>query len=112
MSQWGKHFKIAGVTVLPDVGPTGFDRIHRASLINDFMIISAEAGADLDRTRAILEPYRGKPYGELLDFLNELCVAPAIEDGRRYIPFYDPNKAEAITRDGQRIIRETLERKL
>lgn len=74
MGQWSQPFKIAGVTVLPHVATNGFDPIGQTSVIDDFFVIGTEAGADPDRARAVLEPFKGKPHSDLLQFLNEMCV--------------------------------------
>jgi hypothetical protein len=76
MSQWGQVFTIAGVTVIPHIATNAFDPAKPESLIDDFMISDTEAGADIDRARSFLDPFRGKPYGELTKVLDEMCVVP------------------------------------
>jgi hypothetical protein len=64
------------IRVLPHVATRGFDPIGQTSLVNDFYVIDTEAGADPDRARAILEPFKGKPHSDLLQFLRGMCVVP------------------------------------
>ncbi|TIT80120.1 MAG: hypothetical protein E5W57_04105 [Mesorhizobium sp.] len=80
MGQWGKAFTIAGVTVLPHVATNGFDPITMDSPIDDFKVIGREPHADENRARQSLKPFLGKPYRQLLTFLNELVGVPTTAD--------------------------------
>lgn len=76
MGQWGKVFTIAGVTVVPHISTDAFDPAKPESPVDDFRIIDTAADADVYRARAFLDPFRGKPYGDLVKVLDEMCVIP------------------------------------
>ncbi|TPI86422.1 hypothetical protein [Mesorhizobium sp. B2-8-9] len=104
MSAWGTSFQICGVNVVPLVATQGFSgKIDPSSKLEDIQILNTGEGADVRRARATLLPFVGKPYSELLAFLNEMCVMPVDKktevfvvtgDGQRYVGTLEQAKVE------------------